>query len=1041
MIRNIIFTLIIIQSCAVMYAQETAIFRDANEAYKHGMELYEQGLFGAAQQEFRKIKARQRAVHQANHDDMLVARAGLYDAMCAIRLKHPDSERLALDFIRDNEPSDIADVAKLEISNYYFNEGQYDQAIGFLENINEFTLSNEQIIDRKFKLAYSYFVTKNFVDARILFNEIRDIQDEYYYPANYYYGVAAFFDYDYESALAAFQKVDASKKYGRVVPYYIAQIYFARGEYDELIAYATPLSQDPAIRYRLEINKLIGSAWFERGDYMRALPYFITYNEQALEISEKDAYQLAFTQYQLGQYEQAIPSFEELRGIDSRLGQNALYNLADSYLRTGEKTTARNAFLLASRMEYDREIQEISRFNYAKVSYDLGNDRDAIRALQSIPRTSPYHNEAQALLSDVFVNSRDYEKALELLERMPGKNAELVQAYQKVAYARGVQLYNDERFNEARAMFNRSLQSTPDRKTKALSKYWLGEMSYVEEDYNKAILHFNDFLNIASRVHDLPDEASEYIAHYNLGYAYLRQGRYDVAAGHFQDAVNGLRLGLNYVQNPYIKDHVLPDATLRAADSYFKTNNYLKATEYYDDAIKYKYEDYHYALFQRAIIQGLRNPNDPAEGLIAMENLYKKHPDSDYADDAIFSNGVTYLDAGNYTKAQSVFEILLNRYPKSEYLNQTLLKLGLIHINQGEYRLALGRYKDVFKYNPNSQEAEVALKGVKAAYLELDDLDGFITFKQNLPGYEVTDLEKENILFNAAETHYENGDYTRAANAYTKYLKVYPRSTSALSAYYRRAESLYILKKYDKSYADYVKVIEKGSSNYAEPSASKAALIAYNHLQDFDAALKWYERQLVFVGDNEIRRLKPLLGAVRSAYRSGKLSDKMTLATELRTDDRLSKRERGEVAYYIAKSALDDNNLQMAREYFNEVITLTDDERAAEAHYQIAHIYYLQRDLDLAQRLAVSANKEIAGYEYWLGKSVVLLGDIFTDRKDYFNARAALETILENYTKDDDVMKAAKEKLLRLDELEKEESRIIPEAEKDSDNLQMEEDQ
>ncbi len=1039
MIRNITYLLTIMLFCTGVQAQETAVFRDAKEAYKRGMEHYEQGFFGAAQQEFRKVAKWEGEVQQSNAK-ILVTRAKLYDALSAIRLGRPDGERLTLDFIRDHEPSDIADVAKLEISNFYYTEHQYDQAISYLESINELTLSNEQIIERKFKLAYSYFVTKQFIEARILFSEIKDIQDTYYYPANYYYGVAAFFEDDYDSALAAFQKVETSKKYGRVVPYYIAQIYFAREQYDELISYATPLSQDPAMRYGLEINKLIGNAWFERGDYPRALPYLIRYNDEATEISEKDAYQLAFTQYQLGEYSRAIPSFEELRNVDSPLGQNALYNLADSYLRTGNKTTARNAFLLASRMNYDREIQEICRFNYAKTSYDLGNDRDAIRALREIPKSSAYHAEAQELLSDVFVNSRDYENALELLDRMPDKTPRMVEAYQKVAYSRGVQLYNDDRRNEARNMFGIALQNTPNRKTKALTYYWLGEMDYADDDYKGAVSNYQKFLDVAYRIPDLPDEASEFTAHYNLAYAYFKQEKYDLAAENFQDAVNGLRLNLRRVQNSYVSEQILPDATLRAADSYFKINNYPKAIQYYNDVINYKYDDYHYALFQRAIIQGLRNPNDPAEGLLAMENLYKKYPDSDYADDAIFSNGETYLNFGNFDRAKSEFEKLLNRYTQSEYANQALTKLGLIHINQGDYLSALGRYKSVFNYNPNSQEAENALKGIKAAYTELDDLDGYFTFINNLPGYKVTDLEKENILFNAAESHYENGDYTRAANAYTKYLRQYPNSTSALSAYYRRAESLYIEKQYNKAYDDYVEVIGKGSSNYAEPAASKAALIAYNHLQDFDAALRWYERQLVFVGDHETRRMKPLFGAVRSAYRAGKLSEKLALAEALKADDHLSKRERGEVAYYIAKTTLADNNLNLARDYFNEVITLTDDERAAEARYQIANIYYLQRDLNTAQQLALNAHKEIAGYEYWLGKSVILLADIFTEQKDYFNARAALESILENYTKKDDVLQTAQENLATLDKLEQEESRVIPDAQPESDNLEMEED-
>ena len=1039
MMRTII-SIWVIFFCVNLFAQETAIYRDADEAYKQGIEFYEQGFFGQAQQAFRYIINQENTTPDATRTHTYTTRAQLYDALCTMRLGRPEGERLALDFIRANEPSDIADVAKLELANFYYNEKAYKKAIVYLESINESTLDNEQIIERKFKLGYSYFVRKKFEKAREEFTQIKDIDGEYFYPANYYYGVTAFFENNYDEALASFQLVEKSKKYKKVVPYYIAQIYFAKGRYDELIDYATPLSQAPSIKYNLELNKLIGNAWFEKGDYQRALPYLQKYNEQSAKITEKEVYQLAYTQYKLNDFGQAIRNFEELRSIDSPLGQNALYNLADSYLQTGDKTTARNVFLQASKMDYDPEIQQICKFNFAKISYDLGYDRDAIRVLQNISPVSANYDEARRLLSDIFLNSRDYEQALELLENIPQKTSDLRETYQKVAYYRGVQLYNDIRLEDARSMFYRSMQNATNDKYTALALYWLGEMSYFERDYNEAISNFDKFMNLAQYQADMPDEATVHTANYNIAYSYLKRENYENAARYFQDAVNGLRLNLNYTKDEYVRDHVLPDATLRAADSYFKTNNYSKAIEYYDDAIKYEYEDYHYAMYQRAVIFGLRSPNNPAAGILALEELYENHPKSDYADDAIFKIGVTYLNNGNLRESTAAFERLINRYPESDYVNRALLRLGLIHINQGQNNVALQKYKRVFTNNPNSQEAKSALKGIEEIYISQNDPQGFINFKKNLPGYEVTESEQENILFKNAETHFENGNYARAASAYENFLKMYPLSTSALTAYFRRAESYYEIKNYDKAYADYTAIIGKGNSRYLESSAARAALIAYNHKKDFGEAYKWYEQLMDFATTDETR-FTAHFGAVRSAYRANILNERRTLATTLRQDDRLTKRERAEVAHYIAKSAFAANENDVALQYFNDVINLTDDARAAEARYRIAYIYYLQRDLDFAQEIALNASREIASYPYWLGKNVILLSDIFVEKKDYVNARASLESIIENYKEDDGVLKEAKEKLAILDQLESRESRVVPDAQPSGGDLEMEDDQ
>jgi len=1023
--------------CANLFAQETAVYSDQQEAYQRGMNLYEQGFFGQAQQAFRYIVEQSDTPPNTTRTDMLAIRAYLYNALSAIRLERPEGERLALNFIRTHEPSDIADVAKFELSDFYYNDKQYKKAINYLESINELTLDNEQIIERKFKLGYSYFVRKKFDKARVEFGQIKDIEEAYYYSSNYYYGVTAFFQNDYDEALASFAKVQESKQYKKIVPYYISQIYFAEGRYDELIDYATPLAQNPSLKYILELNKLIGNSWFEKEDYRRAMPFLQKYNEQSTKVTEKDVYQLAFTQYQLGQYEQAIKNFEELRSIDSPLGQNALYNLADSYLQTGDKTTARNVFLQASKMDYDPEIQQVCNFNFAKISYDLGHDRDAIRVLQTIAPTSVYYNEARKLLSDVFLNSRDYEQALKLIEKIPVKTPDLKETYQKVAYYRGVQLYNDIRLDEARNMFYRSLKNAPNDKFGALSLYWLGEMSYFERNYNEAITTFKKFINLADSQTDMPDEASVHTARYNIAYSYLKQDDYLRAASHFQDAVNGLRLNLNYIKNEYVRDHILPDATLRAADSYFKVNDYAKAIEYYDDAIKYEYEDFHYAMYQRAIIQGLRYPNDPAEGILALESLYKKYPKSDYADDAIFKIGVTYLNSKNLSPAVSAFEKLINRYPQSDYINRALLRLGLIHVNQDENNIALQKYKRIFANNPNSQEAKAALNGIEEIYINLDDPQGYIKFKNSLLGYEVTESEEETFLFKNAETHYENGNYTRAANAYNNFLEKYPKSTSALTAYYKRAESYYEIQNYDKAHADYTAIISKGNSRYLESATARAALIAYNHKKNFSEAFASYE-QLMKIATTDESRFEAHIDAVRSAYRAKLLNEHRTLATTLRQDDRLTKRERAEISYYIAKSAFEVNENDVALQYFNEVINLADDQRAAEARYRIAYIYYLQRDLDFAQELAFNANKEMSSYQYWLGKNVILLGDIFVEKKDYFNARASLESIVENYTKDDDVLAEAKAKLAKLSELERAESRIKQPEETANDNLEME---
>jgi hypothetical protein len=67
-------------------------------------------------------------------------------------------------------------------------------------------------------------------------------------------------------------------------------------------------------------------------------------------------------------------------------------------------------------MNFDKSMKEDALFNYAKLSYELKYDREAIEALATNRPGSKYYEDAQALMSEVFLNTRDYDRAIATLE-------------------------------------------------------------------------------------------------------------------------------------------------------------------------------------------------------------------------------------------------------------------------------------------------------------------------------------------------------------------------------------------------------------------------------------------------------------------------------------------------------------------------------------------------------------------------------------------------------------------------------------------------
>ena len=65
------------------------------------------------------------------------------------------------------------------------------------------------------------------------------------------------------------------------------------------------------------------------------------------------------------------------------MGQNSMYLLGGLYLKTGNKNAARNAFQFCAYNSSNAAQQQVSRFNYAKLSYELGYQDVALKEIKT----------------------------------------------------------------------------------------------------------------------------------------------------------------------------------------------------------------------------------------------------------------------------------------------------------------------------------------------------------------------------------------------------------------------------------------------------------------------------------------------------------------------------------------------------------------------------------------------------------------------------------------------------------------------------------
>lgn len=994
---------------SIGFAQENFVISKEIDPYNRGLFYFDNGLFDQALASFGQAVI-------ADLTPQEYASMEYYKVLAEIYLFGDQAISSAESKAKNFIPSTHADQTYLAIGDYYFKDSKYRDALKYYGKIQSNHLSEDLVQQIEFNQAYSLFILKDFDGSLNRFNRLAAIPGKHYYAANYYQGLCHFYNGDYDRAIAPLRIAESDGLYDAYIPYYLSQIYFAQGQYDELSSYTIPILDKRGLRNKPEIHQLLGQSLFEQKRYSEALPYLEYYASEKASLKEEEFYQLGFTQYQTTHWEQAITSFKELASLNSLLGQNALFYLADCYLKTGDKLSAKSALALVKKQTYDLEIAQEATFNYGKLSYELNDPNEALIALQTFQADSPFYEESMKLIGVILLNTKNYQKAIEVLQGIPNKNESLRQSYHQVLVFRALQLLQGDDWRTALQLFREALNFPGTAVTQAVAYFWMGDIAYQNRNYVESLQHFNQFLSIYNRVKgELPNGVHEVTARYAIGFSQLKLEKYDTAIKEFQVVINLIRSRNTEQYGNLTKDEILGDVLIKTGDAYFKKNQYANAVKYYDQAIDLRRGDFVYAIYQKAIIEGLRGRNN--EKIKALKTLVQNYPNAPYVPDALYSLGAILQESGQLQDAISPLRTLVFEYKgKTNLTNAGLLRLGLISYNLGQLEASVAYYKEVFKNNPEPEEIAQVLSSLEEIYVyDLGQPNEYVQLVENLPGYSIDDYKRDSINFRTAEIRYENADYKGAIAGFSNYLSNFPQGTFALKAHFIQAESHSLLKEFDLALSSYDQVVSLGPSIYYQDALKKAALIAYNHAQDFNKALRYYQLLENLASSSE-DLFDAQLGAMQSAYRSSSKQAARQYAEKVINHPSAKTSQKNTANFYLGKITYDEGAFSESLNYLDELIASSDNEQTAEARYLRASIFFQSNQYDKAKEQCINANKESSAYPYWVAQSVILLSDIFAVQGDLYNARAALEALLENFKGDDQLIRLAQEKLVQVNE-------------------------
>ncbi len=994
--RKIFFVFLLILFTHKLFAQQTAVYLDPEKNYQLGLELFNKQKYGAAQKEFQQVTESRETISEESHTN-----SEFYIAFCAAELFNKDAEYLLTRFIRNHPESSKNGAAILELSNLFYRTKQHKKAIEWFEKADKSLISKEDLPAYYFHLGYSYYMTSDYDKAIKAFNEVKDGDSKYASAATYYFAHIAYVNKNYETALQNFLKLKDSDAFGSIVPYYIAQIYYRQGKSDELLSYAPSIVDSSKSKNGLEIGRMVAESYYRKGNFKEALPYLIEYEKNSGAADRTDFYELAYCYYRTNSYEKAIPYFQKLADREDTIAQNAYYNLADCFLKTGNKKSARNAFQSAAKMNFDDQVKEESQFNYAKLSYELSFQSVAIEAFRKFVKAYPGSDhvaEANEILVDIYMTTKNYKDALTAIENMKDKSQNMKSAYQKVAFYRGVELFMDNKPKDAIELFKTSINNPVDQKLLAKARYWKGEAQYKLNNYDDAIQSYNDFVFTPSAV----TMENYNLTNYNIGYSYFKKEEYANAQTSFR----------KYIKEKSQTDNTrYNDALLRIADSFFMLKDQNNAMEYYTMAIDNKSKSSDYALYQKAMILGIQNKLSEKAG--ALQKIFDKYPKSVYFDDALYEAGNASMLAGDNAKALTNFGKLINDFPSSSYVKKAMLGEALVYFNNHEDDKAKATYKSVVEKYPNTPESREALAQLKNVAVSQNKVDEYLDYIKNVPNADVSAAGQDSLVYESAELRYTQGNCDDAIKDFDNYLQKFSNGIFRVNATYYKADCQFHNKQYESALADYEFVISQEKSAFTEKSLLNAGIINYR-MKQYDKALEDFQK-LESVAEVKDNISAAQAGQMRCNFKLNQHDKTIASAQKILDSENSDKDLINEAHLLKGKSALAKSDLETAKTELTIVSKRTNSEMTADARYNLALIEYMLGNFKASEKIIQDIQKLIPTYDYWIAKGFILWGDDYLALKDTFQAKETYKSILDNYQKNpddvDDLKEIAKQKL------------------------------
>lgn len=972
---------------ATLHAQQPITGNQPEALFAEARARFDRALYSSAYEYFAEVRAVTPVASDWSEQSMY------YQALCAIRLLHRDSEEFAESFLQTYPSSSRRIDLVLDAAEQAFNRRRYQEAKRWLRMLDGVDLARNLRAEVQFKLGYAHFLLNEFDQAKAELAEAKKSKSAVSKAAQYYYGHIAYLEKADQTALENLEPLQNHEEFGPVVPYYLAQIYARTGKDDELLVLGEKLMKEASAKRAPEISLLIGQSMFRKKRYADAKDYFEFNLAKGGKMSPEIAYQMGVCSYQTQDYEAAVKAFNQLPSESSTdWALQSRLMLGDSYSRLERWEEAQTAFRSVWQSKADEATREQAAYQYAKLTYRSASPfGDAIQVfnqfLREFPRTE-HRREANEYLANLYLTSRDYGRALEAIVQTGMGSMAMREAYQKVAYFRAVELYQASQWAKAEELLDQSLSYPLDRGYEALAHFWKAEMAYRQGDYRTSLVETDLFLKTPGSF-TLSERPA---AQYNKAYTLYRLDRLEEAAATFRV----------FLEDAPKNDRRREDAELRVADLYFLLGRHALARDYYGRIVKIGSADADYANFQQALCRGLLGDN-PGK----IEQLAKlEQRGSARADDALFERAQTLLRIGRNKEAAEAFTAYQRKKPNTEKGRRAGLNIALAQRNDGDLSASIATFQTVVRDYPGTPEAREAISVARSVYDEANRIDDYLEWVQGMPSSGIRASELDSVAYMSAYDKFAQGQNQAAYDALVKYLKRFPDGYFAADANFQTAESARMSGQMANALPYYRNVVRQpvGSNTV---SAYKWLLRDAEQRKDGNETKRYAERLLALAEDASLRS-EANRAMMRAHFAEGAEDVALTYAEGIVADLRQSPEDRSE-AFAVRLRVLeakyrvqpsDSLRLGLWQQAAEDAIAEAAVGTQAEAMYAKASILRIRGKYAASSEAVFGLLDNYPGQQEWRFRALLVLARNYASLNDGFQARYTLDFVIAEHPSD-----------------------------------------